>query len=295
MSLSIITGLIVMFCWGVAGFLLTIPTRKIGTLKTQFTSNLLSLIPTFFVFVFFREQFIISKFNILLLSVGGFFMVFGLYNFYRAIEIGEVSVVSTINGAYSMVAVFLAVLFLGENLTTLQIISIVTIFTGLFLTSTDLKKIKTFRKLKGVKGATLGMILQGVQFFLLGVVGKETLFLGQNSLATNYLTVFFFTGVINPSLFMSLAAIKKQIPKWKDIKQKYFPAIFFITTTMFVIAWLVLNYGLSNGNVSIVMPISSLNPAITVILAMVFYKEKLVLNQKLGILVVLMGLFFISL
>ena len=53
-------------------------------------------------------------------------------------------------------------------------------------------------------------------------------------------------------------------------------------------------FGASTELISIVGPISALYPAVTLILARLFIKEKLILIQKIGIISILFGLFLIS-
>ena len=94
---------------------------------------------------------------------------------------------------------------------------------------------------------------------------------------------------------MGYSLYRKGMVTKKDLKNKKIQLIFFICGIIYTIAWIIVNYSISAGFVSIVTPISSLSPAVIVILAVIFYKEKLVLNQKIGILTILSGLFLISL
>jgi len=295
-SIAVITGLIVMFLWGVAGFMMTVPVKKIGTLKTQFLSNTLAIIPLILVLLTSFDLLIITNTNLFLLLIAGVLMVLGIYSYYKGIEIGgDVSVLSPVQGSYSIITVILSVLILKESFSFLKSASIVLIFLGIFLTSTNLKKLKQLRTTKGIKYGLIALVCLGIQFFILGVVSKETTLFGLYSTSTHYMSVYFFTTIINPGLFILFALIKKEIPTLKEIKMKEVYPVILITYVMFAVAWIVLNYGLAKDQVSLLVPISSLNPAITVILAVIFYKEKLVFNQKLGILVVLAGLFLISL
>ena len=52
--------------------------------------------------------------------------------------------------------------------------------------------------------------------------------------------------------------------------------------------------GISLEYTSIIAPITSVTPAITIILARVFLKEILELNQKIGVIAVLIGLVLLS-
>jgi uncharacterized membrane protein len=232
----------------------------------------------------------------MLLLLAGIAIVFALYFYYKGIEQGgDVSVLSPIQGAYSWITVVLSFLFLGEEIFFMKILSIFLIVVGILLTSTDIKKFKYIKSEKGVRLALMAMFLLGLQFFLMGVVTKETTLFGLHSVATDPINLFVFSNSINPAIFILLAIFKKEIPTYKEIKLKQVYPIIILSSIMFTFAWLVLNYGLSLGQVTLLIPISSLNPAISAILAVIFYKEKVVFNQKLGILTVLLGLVLISL
>ena len=61
------------------------------------------------------------------------------------------------------------------------------------------------------------------------------------------------------------------------------------------LAYTTFNLSLSTQLVSIVGPIAATAPAVTIVLAYFFLKERIVTNQKLGILAILAGLILISL
>ena len=296
LSIGITVGLVLMFIWGIAGFLMTIPVKKIGNLKTQFASNVLAYISLIPAISLYFNSIDITLINFILLLIAGFCIVIGIYFYYKGIEIGgDVSILSPIQGSFSVVTVVLSFIFLKEVLYFSKVVAIILILIGIVVTSTDLRKLKQFHSKKGVKYALIAMILLGLQFFILGIVSKDITLFGVHSDPLTHNNLFIFTTLINPTLFILFAILKKQIPTVKDLQRKSVAPIILVTSIMFAIAWFVLNYGLSFGQVSLLVPVSSLNPAITVLLAANFYKEKLVLNQKLGILVVLLGLFLISL
>ena len=296
LSIGITVGLVLMFIWGIAGFLMTIPVKKIGNLKTQFASNVLAYISLIPAISLYFNSIDITLINFILLLIAGFCIVIGIYFYYKGIEIGgDVSILSPIQGSFSVVTVVLSFIFLKEVLYFSKVVAIILILIGIVVTYTDLRKLKQFHSKKGVKYALIAMILLGLQFFILGIVSKDITLFGVHSDPLTHNNLFIFTTLINPTLFILFAILKKQIPTVKDLQRKSVAPIILVTSIMFAIAWFVLNYGLSFGQVSLLVPVSSLNPAITVLLAANFYKEKLVLNQKLGILVVLLGLFLISL
>ena len=296
LSVGITVGLVLMFIWGVAGFLFTIPVKKIGNLKTQFASNVLAFVPLIIAIILYYDAISITLVNLLLLILAGLSIVIGIYYYYKGIEIGgDVSILSPIQGSFSVITVVLSFIFLKEPVYFTKVMAIILILLGIILTSTDLKKIRSLHSEKGVKYVLIAMLLLGIQFFLLAIVSKDITLFGIRSDPLDHINLFIFTTIINPTFFVLFAILKKQVPTIADMKRKAVAPILIITAVMFAIAWFAMNYGLSFGQVTLLVPVSSLSPAITVILAVLFYKEKLVLNQKLGILTILLGLFLISL
>ena len=68
-----------------------------------------------------------------------------------------------------------------------------------------------------------------------------------------------------------------------------------ISAVMVVVGSLLLYYTLHKGRASIVVPLSSIGPAITTILAVIFLKEHLSAFQIFGIVLIIVGIILISL
>ncbi len=285
LSVGIISGLIAMLCWGIGDFLLAVTVRKIGQLKAMFWGNIIGVVPILLIVIYFFNQLFITINEFLILLGGGAIMLVATLSFYKAYEIGEVSVVTPIATSASLVTVLLAVLLLGEQLTFLNIISIIIISIGIVLVSTDFRKLKHMHTVKGVKEAVITMILWGVHIFIIKILSGTM----------NLVNISVFSFLVINSYLMLYPLVKKVPIKLKELKKDRIYLIFIANSFLFLIAWVAFNYGIKHDLVSLVAPVSSLSPAITVILALIFYKEKLVLNQKLGILTVLIGLFLISL
>ncbi|HID47421.1 MAG TPA: EamA family transporter [Methanothermococcus okinawensis] len=67
-----------------------------------------------------------------------------------------------------------------------------------------------------------------------------------------------------------------------------------ISAVMVVLGSLLLYYALNKGRASIVVPLSSIGPAITTVLAVLFLGEHLSINQIIGIVLVILGVILIS-
>jgi len=305
-SIGLIAGLIAMLCWGIADFLQALVIRRLGSLKTMFFGNLLGIIITLIITFFYMKSggiIYITPVTLGLIVLLGLIDVIAVYSFFRSFELGEVSIVTPISAAFSFVTVILAILFLGEKPSLLKIASIILIVLGIILASIDLRKLKNFKTAKGVKESLIALFLWGIYFFVLGFISRNLLpvYLSKYNLPLAEgmkivaINIFIFTGIFN-SLFMLLyPVLKKEIIKPADLKIKYMLLLFIINTFLYTLAWAAVNYGLVQEMISLVTPVSSLYPAITVILAVIFLKEKMVLNQKIGVLTILFGVFLISL
>ncbi len=292
LSASVIAGLVPMVCWGVGDFLQSIVIRKIGSYKTMFIGNIVWA--TFFLPFFFFVDLNIALNNLILLSLCIFLMIGAVDNFYQSLKIGEISIVVPISATYSLITTVLLIIFLKQSFSFFTILAILILIAGIVLTSTDLKKIKDLHTVIGVKEALIAMFLWGIYFFLLEIVAKDITLIFHFP-QTKALTLSFYTGTLLGFGLVIYSLLRKGYMSYKEVKKtKILPLVIVIQIISFI-AWIVINSGFTTGNAAIITAVSSLFPAIAVILAIIFYKEKLVLNQKLGILTILFGLFLISL
>ena len=285
-SIGLVSGIIVMLCWGIGDFLASILTKKIGTIKTMFVNNVFWLIisiPLAF-YIYFNNLIKITWIDFFLICLSSFIDIFAVYNFLKSLEFGEVTIVSPISSAYSLITVILALLLLNETLSLLRLVSILIIIIGIILSSADLSKLKNLHTAKGVKQALIAMVLWGIYFFILGIVKKST----------DSINIFLFSFTTIAIFFTIFAILKKGMTNYQELAKQKLVLIFIIGNILFLLAWIVMSYALPKENISILTPLSSLYSAITVVLAAIFYKEKLVFNQKIGIVVILAGIVLIS-
>ncbi|NOS67348.1 MAG: DMT family transporter [Candidatus Peribacteraceae bacterium] len=284
-SIGILAGLAFMLAVGVGDFLQSIPTRKIGRMRTllfRHSLMLLVLVPLG-IYMHAREPINISASAIFILVIGTLIYVYGYSNYLKAVEEGFLSIAAPISSAYSIVSVMLAVLFLHEPLTSIQFVAIFVILFGILLTSTDLSRIRIAPK--GLKESLIAMVMMGIYFFFVGYVAKATSIFG----------LFVIMLLLQSLFFIAYTVLQKGTVRLSESYDKRLILVFLGMTVLYVLAWTSYIFGVSNGLISLVTPIGSLFPAVTVILASIFYHEKLVLNQKFGIGIVLLGLILISL
>jgi len=283
--ISVISGLIFTLSVGVGDFLQSTLTRKIGRFKTLFIRFLftIALLIPFCFYLHIKGALGIGNTALLWLIFGTIFYLIGYINYLKAFEIGNVSVVSPISSAGAAVTIILSAIFLNEHLSVISYLSILLIMIGIGLTSTDLKKLRQLKSVKGLKESIITMFLFGIYFFTIGFAGKTT----------DPINLFVFAVGMQSVIFLIFNSLKMKKLTSSDFKGKML-ILFIIITILYIFAWLGFNYGASKGIVSIVSPVSALYPIVTVLLATIFYKEKLVANQIAGIVLTIVGLLVLS-
>ena len=234
-------------------------------------------------FLFYEGYASIDIFSLVFIIVFSFFQLIGIHSMMKGVQVGEVSLVSPISASSTVVTVVLSVIFLSEKLSKLRLIGIIFAILGTILISTDLGKIKKNRNTKGVKEAIIALFSFGIYLFIIGFVSK----------GLTIVSLIATTRIITSAYVCIFAWMKKGVIKISEYKQ--FKWKFISLFLLYNFGFWGYQIGVSLDQVSLVAPVSSLNPAITIFLAVIFLKEKLITNQKFGVLFVLSGLFMLGL
>src|SRR5271157_1157350 len=151
-QLGILFGLTAMLGWGISDFIGAHVSRKIGPFRAFVLTGVVTSIFLLILIPFFFKSATFSSLTIILVLITAFlYMVAGL-SYYKGLTVGDVSIVSPVGSSYPILTVILSVLFLGENLTGLQIAAIASAIIGSVLVSfrlKDLLKLSTKRLAKG--------------------------------------------------------------------------------------------------------------------------------------------------
>lgn len=278
-----------MISWGIADFLQSISVRKLTTAQVMFISNIFWLILVI-PFAFFIDL-SISLNSLIAVILGAIIQLIALVKLYEAMKIGEVSIVIPISASYPIISVLLLIFLLGNKLKLLTFGAIVIMTLGIALASTDVRKLRHIHTVKGVKEAVIALLFFGIYFFVLELLSTDVTFF-LNFKALGPYTFFFYTSFFNGLAMVLYGFFNKGKIDMK--KAKTVIPYMIVAEIIYLIAWIGLTYGFSYGDSAIVTAISSLFPAITIVLALIFYKEKLVANQYFGILMILAGLFIVS-
>jgi drug/metabolite transporter (DMT)-like permease len=285
-SIGIITGLVAMLCWGIGDFFQSKYTKKIGAIKSMFTFNAIGLIfiIPFVIYGYLNNLFIFTQSSITLVIVSSLIYVAGSFFFLRCFEIGDLAVVSPITSAYSIITTALAAVLLSEILPWHKYLAIVLSIIGIFFISGNIRKLHEFHTSKGVKEALITLIFYGLYFYMLALIINDI----------GFYSTFVFTWIASGVFTIIFSIFMKGKTTLTELKDNKVLSMFIINNILFCFAWIIFNYALVSEKVSILTSISSLYPAVTVMLAVYINKEKLTTPQILGIVLTLLGIFILG-
>ena len=285
LAIGILFAIIVMLSWGTADFFAKKAIDRVGYKTSLILNQLVAFGPLVIIAVLFFKMPPFSVDLVLITVSAGILGVIGYIFLYSGFQKGNISIVSPITASWSVITTILAVFLFQETLMPLQIAGVITVFIGVFLTSTNLaglkKSIRQGRS-SGVFDALISMGAWGIAYTLL-----------------RPMAIAF--GPIIALLFLRIAAITILLSWTKITKTKISTPtrlIFIfvaIAGLLDLVGFLAFNVSISTAFLSIVGPVAATYPAVTILLAYFFLKERIVSNQKIGIIAILAGLALISL
>ncbi len=293
--MGIILGLMAAVGWGSADFVARYSSRAIGFYRTLLYMQVIGLV-VLSLYLALSGEFVrlYNETSWLPWAWGMLATLFGIGGslaLYRSFEVGIISLVSPICASYAALTTVLAIAS-GERLDLLRSIGIVAAIVGVILASTTLtpkleaeigQAVKRSHGLPpGVGLAMLAAVCFGVSFWATGFFVAPAL----GGIAPVWLsrltTILLLTLVARP-FSQSISVPQRQI--WWPIL-----GIGVLDTVGYVAATI----GLTLGEVAVVSVLGSLFSAVTVLLAAIFLREKLVWNQWLGIAIIGLGVALVS-
>jgi drug/metabolite transporter (DMT)-like permease len=302
MQTGVILGLSAALLWGVADFCARGASRATGTFRTLFFVEiiaipaLLLLTGPFGLIVLRVEQWPM----ILAAAVVGLIILGGAGLLYRAFAIGKLALVSPIASAFAAVTALLAIAT-GERLAGLTLFGVIVTLVGVALASssgeaapageTTLAVASTHKRAfaPGLLEAIGAMLTFGVGYWLLDFIvptlgGVTTAFIAK-------VGDLIALGAI--ALFLAWRAPRKLQPELR-LSQPFW--LWVIPVALLdTAANIAYNIGIATALTSVVVTLSSLFSAVTVLLAWVVLRERLALWQWVGVLTILLGVLLVNL
>jgi drug/metabolite transporter (DMT)-like permease len=302
MQTGVFLGLSAALLWGVADFCARGAARAAGTFRTLLfveiiaIPTLLLLTEPFGLIVLRAEQWPM----ILAAAVVGLIILGGAGLLYRAFAIGKLALVSPIASAFAAVTALLAIAT-GERLAGLTLLGVIVTLVGVTLASSggeaapagETKPLvaPTHKRAfaLGLPEAIGAMLTFGVGYWLLDFIvptlgGVTTAFIAK-------VGDLIALGVI--ALRLAWRAPRKPQPDPR-LSQPFW--LWVIPVALLdTAANIAYNIGIATALTSVVVTLSSLFSAVTVLLAWVVLRERLALWQWVGVLTILLGVLLVNL
>lgn len=272
--ISLLSGLGGMFGWGIYDFFAGVYSKKIGPYKTFFWSQLAGLFFVFLLTSLFSIALNLSVLIVILLPIAALFYSAGYLFFMKGFEVGNISIVAAIMNLWAVFTMLFAFVFMGQRLSALQTVGVLLIISGATLASLNWSEIinKRFKLSIGVKETVAGAFFFGVFWNISEIISEKIGWL--------LTTLFVKMGIILFLLLLSLF-IKRELSLAKaDVKTKLVIVLMGIIEAGAVAF---VNYGLSIGDAILITPIASALSVVTILMAIIFLKERVTKLQGLGI------------
>lgn len=279
--LSALLGVCGMFGWGVYDFLGGVLSKRIGSFAPLLWSQVAGAVAIVLAALAVGSSLGVSRQALLLSPVAAVLYCGGYLLFFKGLEKGNVSVIAATMNTWAVVTMVVAFLFMGQRLSTTQTIGAFTIIAGATLASIDWGQLREqgFQLSLGVRETLLGAFFFGVYWNVSEIVSEDAGWLTT--------TVLFKLGIV--VILLASSMLLGQARRTSDRSAR----TTFVLVAMGVIevcAVAAVNYGLAIGDAILVSPIASALSVVTIVLAVVFLRERISVLQGLGMVVAVGGI-----
>jgi drug/metabolite transporter (DMT)-like permease len=276
---AILLGLLAALSWGVQGIFLKLATSRTTTLTTMISGYVMGLfLLTPFILPSLPE---LGKLNssfifwfVLMLIVN----MTATFSYYRAVQIGQVSLITPIVASYSALTVVLSLLT-GDRLSALQLLTLLATVCSIAIASTPKATTQQpAKRAKGVGWALTASFCYALVFWIIGAQLRESI----NGQLLSWLSFIVQLAIIGP-----IVLLREHERLFNNL------SILALSGGTGALGYIFTNIALGEAT-SIVAVLSSLNSVISVVLAWFFLRERLAKHQWLGVWLALGGVILIS-
>lgn len=277
-------SLICMFFYGIFDYMIAKPARHIKTLQLILIFSAMNSLFLLFLAIFLQSKSFDASFHILYPMCAGIIGHLGVFLYSKSLVNWKIGISSSVANAYPLITVFIGYLFLKEAFLFSQWVFFIFVLIGIMFSSFHIDEIKSFRFQKQ----------------------KESIFLAFGAMICWALFTFFFdraveyydaatAGFIAECTIVFWVGIyfllswRKEFSQLTNIKKDMYLRIFQISCigiTWFLAIW----YAFQIWSLALVSAIAACSPAVTTLLARVFWSEKLEIVQYIAIWVLVFGI-----
>jgi drug/metabolite transporter (DMT)-like permease len=283
----VFAGLAAALCWGTADYMSRRQSEKVGAYTTVVYSHLVTLVVLIALVPILSPNLVLTPAPVVVLLVAGGLNFIAFIFLYRAFHRGVVSVVAPVAYTYPAVTTVLSILILRTFLSTVQLVAITGIILGVVLLSTRFSELRSFLGGKGAPNMTAGI----------GSAIGSSVFFGAVYIGVGYAAPL--VSFVLPALLLRTVGTGAGFLLAPAFHANLRPSRLNLSNTILAMGvleaagFLSFTFGvfMSQGSLPIVAALSGMGGGIAAGYAMVFLKERLELNQVLGILLSIVGVF----
>ena len=278
--LSILLGIGGMVGWGIYDFLGSVFSKQIGSFKSLFWSQLAGLISIFLLALWLKADMVISS-TAILAAIAAIVYSVGYLFFFKGFEKGNVPIIAATMNLWTVFTMFFAFVLMGQRLTATQSIGVLLIIAGATLASIDWGRIRHQKPQLslGVKEAILGAFFFGIFWNISEIISEDIGWLST--------TLLVKLGIV---IFLLIFAFAKRQTLGRLNSSAKAKAVILLMGAIEVGAVSLVNYGLTIGDAILITPIASALSIVTIMLAIVFLKDRVSKPQGLGIVMAIVGI-----
>jgi drug/metabolite transporter (DMT)-like permease len=263
--------------WGIADFIGGLKSRYMPTLTVLILTNVFGL-GTLLVIGLFRGTQTPPESILLWGAAGGLVAVAAMVLLYRALAVGSMSIIAPISATGVILPVTVGII-LGDELTRLQAVGIVSAIAGAILAGRERSRQGEVKATAGVWLAVGAALAIGLYFIVIDRASDVDPFWAAVFIRLSYGSI----------LLLLLAALRPPL----RVGRPHLPALA-ASGTLDAVAGLSFALATSLGMLTIVSVVGSLYPAVTVILSTMILKERPHPVQVIGVGLALAGVVLIS-
>jgi len=270
-----------MFGWGLYDFLGGVFAKQIGPYKSFFWSQLSGLVSVVFLGLLVAPAMDLSSRTLFLFPIAALLYSAGYLFFFKGFEIGNMSIVAATMNLWAVFTMLFAFTFMGQRLSQIQTIGVIMILAGVTIASLNWNEIqhRKFQLTSGVREAIAGAFFFGIYWNVSEIMVEEIGWLVSTGLIKLGIVVFM-------SIFFIFA---KRDNSLAGVTSKTISAII-LMGIIEAGAVAVVNYGLTIGDAILITPIASALSIVTIILAIIFMKDRITKVQGIGIGTAIIGI-----
>jgi len=287
MELWFVLALVVAFLWGSGAIFAKLSTPKLGVARVAVLIAIVEGPMYFLGFYYWRDNMPIGLGDGALAVTSCMVATIAYLCYFESIVEGQIAIAGTISAAYPALTVVGALVILSETVTATQAIGLVAIIGGVIALSYEPNR-----------GSEYAMPRRSLFFALLafalwGFWGLTSKMVVTRIGPGNILVFYVISSVTVPLVYawsrkVRLERLKDDNPQWTAW------AFGTIGLAVSVCGTFAFSFALNSGFASLVVPISSAYPLVTVMLAVALLREKLNRLHMIALVFVIIGLILIA-